>query len=285
MKRLPSRSWIVLVLATGVVVATGCPVPASYTTATSAPVTGRISWDDGTPARDIPLVVATEWSKTPCEKAALRTMTDSAGLFHFDGLTEHHSVAWLVPNLDVAAPRFDVCATIADSLRHIYTGIGSLQATADSASVVCTILRWEGIAHASCNDRFRQNFVTGGQWVDSANSLRKGLYRILVTEEPTHVKGYDKGYKVDRPFVYVQWLEPDDSAGSTVQHFRVDTTVSLPIDRNKVTALGQVTLWRREGHWMTSLEGNKKSFMNDFSHGELIFALGAPGEARKVAGP
>jgi hypothetical protein len=285
MTQLQSRSCIMLALVTGVVVVTGCPVPASYTTATSAPVTGRISWDDGTPARDIPLVVATEWSKTPCGKVALRTMTDSSGSFHFDGMTEHHSVVWLVPNLDVAAPRFDVCATVADTLRRIYTGVGSLQASAESASVVCTILRGQGTAHASCNDRFRQNFVTGGHWRDSTMSGREGEYRVLLTEQPIHVKGYDKGYKVDRPFVYVQWLEPADSGDSTVRHFRVDTTVSLPIDRNKVTALSQVTLWRREGRWMTSVEGNKKTFMDDFSHAELIFALGAPGEATRVAGP
>lgn len=192
---------------------------------------------------------------------------------------------WLVPNLDIAAPRFDVCASFADTLQRIYTGTGSLQASADSASVTCTILRWQGTAHASCNDRFRQNVVTGGHWFDSTSSGREGSYRVLVTGQPTHVKGYDKGYKVDRPYVYVQWLELLDGAGGAGPRFRIDTTVSLPIDRDKVTALDRVTLWRREGRWMTSVEGNKKSFMDDFSHAELIFALGAPGEAAKVAGP
>ena len=61
--------------------------------------------------------------------------------------------------------------------------------------------------------------------------------------------------------------------------------MSLPIDRNKVTSIERVQLWRREGRWMASLEGYKKSFMNDFDRAELIFALGAPGEAMKVAGP
>ena len=280
-----SRFNALFVLAAGVVLLTGCPVPASYTTATSAPVTGRIVWDDGTPARDIPIVLATEWARTPCGKVALRTTTDSAGSFGVEGMSEHHSVMWIVPNLDVVAPRFELCANVADTLRHIYSGIGSLQASAESASVTCTILRWQGTAHAGCNDRVRQNVVTGGRWVDSARTEREGLYRLLLTEQPTQVKGYKKNYPQDRPYVYVQWLEPTDGADSATQRFRIDTTVSLPIDRDKVTNIDRVQLWRREGQWMASLDGYKKTFMNDFAHTELIYALGAPGEAAKVAGP
>jgi hypothetical protein len=264
---------------------TGCPVPASYTTATSAPVTGRVLWDDGTPARDIPIVLATQWARTPCGKVALRTTTDASGAFAVEGLSEHHSVMWIVPNLDVVAPRFDLCASVGDTLRHIYTGTGSLQASAESASVTCTILRWQGTARASCNDRVRQSVVTGGHWGDSTRMGRAGLYRLLLTEQPTQVKGYKKNYPQDRPYVYVQWLEPAGGADSAAQRFRVDTTVSLPIDRDKVTDISRVQLWRREGRWMASLEGNKKSFMSDFTRAELIFALGAPGEATKVAGP
>lgn len=274
-----------LLLAAGVVVLAGCPVPASYTTATSAPVTGRIMWDDGSPARDIPIVLATEWAKTPCGKAALRTATDSTGSFALEGLSEHHSVMWIVPNLDVAAPRFDLCANVGDTLRHMYTGIGALQASAESASVTCTIVRTEGSAHASCNDRVRQDVVIGGQWDDGAHAGRRGIYRLLLTEQPTQVKGYDKGALQDRPYVYVQWLEPVSGADSAAQRFRIDSTISLPIDRNKVTDIDRVLLWRREGRWMASLEGYKKSFMNDFARAELIFTLGAPGEAAKVSGP
>jgi len=282
----PHRSrfaWLALVA--GVAVLAGCPLPASYTTATSAPVTGRIMWDDGTPARDIPIVLATGWARTPCGKAMLQTATDTAGAFALEGTSEHHSVVWIVPNLDIVAPRFDLCASVNDTLRHIYSGTGSLQATADPASVTCTILRWEGSTHASCNDSYRQSVVTGGQWGDSTKPGREGLYRVLLTEQPTQVKGYKKNYPQDRPWVYVQWLEPIGGSDSASRRFLIDSTVSLPIDRNKVIAIERVQLWRREGQWMASLEGYKKSFMNDFTHAELIFALGAPGEAMKVAGP
>lgn len=165
---------------------------------------------------------------------------------------------------------------MADTLRHIYTGTGSRQASAEPASVTCTILRWQGTAHASCNDRVRQNVVTGGRWGDSTRAGGAGLYRLLLTEQPTQVTGYGKNCPQDRPNVYVQWLEPTDAADSAAQRFRIDTTVSLPIDRNKVTDINLVRLWRREGRWMASLEGYKKSFMNDFARAELIFALGAP---------
>ena len=280
-----SRFGVLSLLASGVVVLTACPVPASYTTSTSAPVAGRVVWDDGTPAHDIPIVLATEWARTPCGKVALRTTTDATGSFGMEGMSEHHSVMWIVPNLDVAAPRFELCASVADTMRHIYSGIGSLQASAESASITCTIIRWHDSTHASCNDRVRQNVVTGGHWVDSTRAAREGVYRLLLTDEPTQVKGYRKNYPQDRPYVYVQWLEPADGADSSAPQFRIDTTVSLPIDRNKVTAIDRVQLWRREGRWMASLEGYKKSFMNDFDRAELIFALGAPGEAIKVAGP
>ena len=85
--------------------------------------------------------------------------------------------------------------------------------------------------------------------------------------------------------MYVQWVEPASGTDNATVAFRVDTTVSLPIDRNKVTSISQVLVWRREGQWVASLEGNKKSFMNDFSHAEMIFVLGARGDATLVSGP
>lgn len=274
-----------VVLAASTIALSGCPVPANYTTATSAPVSGRVVWDDGTPARDVPIVLATEWARTPCGKAALRTTTDATGSFALEGLSQHHSVMWFVPNLDIVAPRFDVCAGVGDTLRHMYTGIGSLRAIAESASVSCTLVRWQGTAHGACNDRVRQDVIVGGHWRDSTRDGREGLYRLLLTEQPTQVRGYDKGYLVDRPYVYVQWIEQSGDSASAAPRFRIDSTLSLGLDRNKVTAIDRVQLWRREGRWMVSLEGYKKSFMNDFDRAELIFALGAPGEATRVAGP
>lgn len=68
---------MLFVLPTGVAVLAGCSVPASYTTATSAPVTGRVVWDDGTPVRDVPIVLSTGWARSTCGKVALRTTTDA----------------------------------------------------------------------------------------------------------------------------------------------------------------------------------------------------------------
>jgi hypothetical protein len=44
-------------------------------------------------------------------------------------------------------------------------------------------------------------------------------------------------------------------------------------------------LWRREGRWVASVEGYKHAFMNDFARAELVFELGAPGQATLIAGP
>ena len=89
----------------------------------------------------------------------------------------------------------------------------------------------------------------------------------------------------DRPYVFVQWVQPLNGTDTATARFRVDTTVSLPIDRNKVTSISHLQLWRREGQWMASLEGYKKTFMTDFSRAELIFAHGMPGEIKQVSGP
>lgn len=180
-----------LFLGAGVAVLAGCPVPASYSTATSAPVTGRVLWDDGTPARDVPIVLSTECTRSTCGKVALRTTTDAAGSFEVKGSSEHHSAG-------------------------------------------------------------------------------EGLQEGLSPGSPIRVRPMARAGR---------------RADSAAQRFRIDTTVSLPIDRNKVTDIDLVRLWRREGRWMASLEGHKKSFMNDFARAELIFVLGAPGEAAKVAGP
>jgi hypothetical protein len=36
---------------------------------------------------------------------------------------------------------------------------------------------------------------------------------------------------------------------------------------------------------LASLEGYKKTFLDDYAPAELLFALGAPGEATRVSGP
>lgn len=86
------RTTLLLAGGTGVVVLAACPVPASYTTAKSGPVSGRIVWEDGTPASDVVVLLSTEWGRRPCEKVALRTTSDNAGAFELTGTTEHHSV-------------------------------------------------------------------------------------------------------------------------------------------------------------------------------------------------
>ena len=274
-----------LVLALAVSVLAACPVPGNYTTAKSAPVTGRIVWEDGTPANDIAVLVATDWARKLCGKVALQTRTNTAGAFELAGLTQHSKVFWFIPNLDIAAPRFDVCVSVHDTVRHVYTGIGSLSASAAPDSLTCIAWRFEQSPRAGCNGRAMQAFVSGGHWGDGTRAGQTGFYRLLLTKEPTQVKGYKKKYPQDRPYVYVQWVVPLVGADSGQARFRVDTTVSLPIDRNRVNSIKRLQLWRREGQWMASLEGYKKTFMDAYARAELIFSLGAPGEATLVSGP
>jgi hypothetical protein len=100
------------------------------------------------------------------------------------------------------------------------------------------------------------------------------------------VKGYDKDAPQDRPYVYVQWVEPRPaSVSGTSAPYRVHATIGLPFDRNKVWGVRELQLWQRGGQWAASVHGYKHSLLNDMARAELVYELGAPGQARLVAGP
>lgn len=266
---------------------TACPLPAPYDVATSAPVVGHLEWADGTPATGIAIILDTDrGANKPCEKPALRTTTDSTGRFALAGLTQHHSVMWVVPNLDLIAPRFLLCMSAHDTVQQMYTGVGSLREKANPDTVSCMLWRWQGNLRATCNGFAGMQIVTGGSWGGPAGDQRDGFYRLLLTAEPTHVKQYKKGYMVDRSYLYVQWVERIAGSDSAHARFKIDSTVNLPIDRDKISTLYQPQLWRREGRWMASAQATARGgFMQGFTRAELIFALGNPGEASLIGGP
>lgn len=280
-------SLVVALLAPGM---TACPLPLARTEAVSAPIAGRFLRDDGRPLANLEVAVSTEWQEGGCAKAALRTRTDSSGAFRLAGSAKHYEVTWFVPNLDRAAPRYRLCAGVGDTLRVAYTGYGSLAAAAEPDSVACVAWEWEAHARVTCAGRAERAVVTGGSWTDAAaGDGGDGFYRLFLTEEPTRVKGYDRNRPQDRPYVYVQWVEIRRRTAAAAQGdgapYRVRATVSLPLDRNKVWAIDDAEVWRRGGRWVASLHGYKHAFMNDVARTEMIFELGAPGQASKVAGP
>ena len=265
---------------------TACPLPIARTEATSAPVVGSVAWADGRPAAGLEVAVSTGWNDDRCGEPALRTRTDAAGRFQLPGTEKRYRTTWFVPNLDVAAPRFRLCAGVGDTLRQAYTGYGAIGGVADPDSVSCVVWEWEGAPRVSCAGHAEHAVVTGGRWGDEAGERGAGFYRLFLTEEPARVRGYRKDRPQDRPFVYVQWVEPrPDPARADSARYLVRAAVSLPFDRGKVWAIRDVLLWRREGRWVASLEGYKHAFMNDVARAELVFELGGPGEATMVAGP
>jgi hypothetical protein len=279
------RARLTLLLTACAPFVAACPLPIARTETASAPVLGSIVWADGTPASGLEIAVSTEWSDAPCTKPALRVHTDVAGTFRLPGTQKHYKTTWFVPNLDLAAPRFHLCATVRDTSRKAYMGYGSLGEIAKPDSVMCVIWEWGAIPRVSCTGRAKRAVVTGGRWAEEAGERGEGFYRLFLTEEPTRVKGYKTPR--DRPHVYVQWVEPPPTApaGQAVRPYRVRETVSLPLDRDKVWAIAHADLWRREGRWMVSLEGHKHAFMNDMARAEVVFELGPPGQVRMVAGP
>ncbi|HEX2779830.1 MAG TPA: hypothetical protein VHM30_10045, partial [Gemmatimonadaceae bacterium] len=61
--------------------------------------------------------------------------------------------------------------------------------------------------------------------------------------------------------------------------------LDLPIDRTKVQYLADPKLWRRNGQWMLSFATTGSARFSGFTGGELVYALGGPGEATLVVGP
>lgn len=273
-----------LVVAALVPVLSACPVPLARTEATSSPVVGRLVHEDGRPIADAEMAVATEGDIEQCGKLAERTRTDSSGAFSLRGTQERYGTTWIVPNLDRVAPRFALCASVAGAMRAAYTGIGSLGAEARPDTVECIAWTWKALPRVTCTGLARRAVVTGGRWTDAGGAA--GFYRLLLTEEPTQVKGYDKDKPQDRPYVYVQWLEPRRQGDpADAPPWRVRATASLPFDRSKVWAVSEVQLWQRGTRWVASLHGRKHAFMNDMARTELVFELDAPGVARHLAGP
>lgn len=265
---------------------TGCPLPVAHTETPSPRVIGSISFADGRPAAAIDIALS-GYGDVGCTHAALRTRSDSAGHFVFAPRTTYHKVTWIIPNLDVMPPSFQLCATVHDTTVHAYRGSGSLTDSARTDSITCIAWEWQQRPRVSCTGRQEHGFITGGHWTTADPSSAGGFYRLYLTEEPTVVKGYKKDHPQDRPYVYVQWVEPRprNVTDDTASRYEVRTSISLPIDRDRIRGLYGLELWRREAHWMASMRGYKHAFMNDFAKTELVFQLGAPGEATLVAGP
>jgi hypothetical protein len=262
----------------------GCPLPISGTEATSAPISGTIVWADGTPASGLEVGVSTGWNDAPCAPIAVRTRTDQSGAFQLPGTEKHYSRVWVIPNLDRFPASFHLCAAVGDTMRRAYVGRGSLGPTAKPDAVACIAWEWNDSPRVSCVGAAERGVVTGGAWTDSAGGA--GFYRLFLTEEPTRVKGYDKDKPQDRPFMYVQWVEPRaPGAPASSPPYAVRTTASLEFDRAKFWGAREVQLWAREGRWLASLHGYKRELLNDLADAELVFELGPPGVVKKVAGP
>ena len=266
-------------LAAAVLIVAGCPAPIPRTEITSVPVVGTIRWADGTPLAGADVVVSTVWDKA-CGDAAAHGRTDDAGAFALPGTQKHYTVTWIFPG-DLAAPRYRVCAAVRDTLRLAYTGNVTYDRAAKPDSLDCVAWELDAKLRLSCAGRGgERGLIAGGRWLDDSTG-HEGTYRVFLTEEPTHVKGYKKNARVDRPYVYVQWLRPREDSS----RYEVVATTSLPIDRDKVWSLREPQLWQHGGHWVVSLKGFKHGFMDDMATTELVFQLGAPGRAALIAGP
>jgi hypothetical protein len=268
----------------GVLILAACPLPIPRTEATSAPVVGRILREDGSPASGLDVGIATEWRGGPtCPRLALRMRTDATGSFRFAGTEKTYSTTWFVPNLDRGVPTFRLCAGVGDTLRRAYAGYGSLYDAPETDSLSCVAWELDAGLRVSCTGRARRDVVAGGRWTEGTEVV-EGYFRLFFIAEPTRVKGHDR--LQERPHVYVQWVEPQSPrVASGNAPWRVRSTIDLPFDREKVWGVREMQLWQRGDQWLASVHGYKHSFMNDMARAELVYLLGAPGQATLVAGP
>jgi hypothetical protein len=112
--------------------------------------------------------------------------------------------------------------------------------------------------------------VTGGRWADGA---AVGIYRVLLTPEPTRVAGYKQ--PVSRLRAYVQWVEVDGQGRPVA----VRATAAVPAD-SRVDVQWGPELAERDGEWRLRLRGTRRRLLNDLSPTSLMFVLGPPGVVR-----
>ena len=248
--------------------AAGCPLPVARTETVSGPVVGLLFHTDGTPRPGAEVVVSTEWADTLCTAAVLRTTTDSTGAFRFPPTQRHYDVTWVVPLLDRSPPGYRLCVSVADTMQVAYHGQGSFYNTAARDSITCLEWVWEQRSRVTCSGDVEHGLAEGGRWTDAEAS---GWYRLILTQEPTVVRGR-RGLEV-RPHAYVQWV----AHSPTGPPYPIRATVELEIDR-KVTALWETAVVEHDGRCYASLGGTRKTFLNDFHSAELAFRLGPPGQ-------
>ena len=275
-----------LALIAGTLGLSACPLPIARTEMTSAPVVGAVTWADGTPAANLDVAVSTEWSDDRCGKVAVRTMTSGSGEFRLEGTEKTYGTTWIIPNLDRLPPSWRLCIAVRDTMRRAYVGRGALYDAAPTDTLACVAWEWENDPRVSCLGQAERGVLTGGEWTDST-ARTAGFYRVLMTIEPTILERYDRDKPQDVEHFYVQWVEPVPSTllAASQPRYRVDTTVHLPLDQNRLRGVQDVQLWRREGRWLVSVHGFKSTFMNDFARAEVVFELGLPGQVTRIAGP
>lgn len=247
----------------------GCPVPLATTEVLSPPIAGVLLDSIGLPVPNARVVVATGFQDSACAPFVQRATTDSAGSFHFTSFEKRHRVTWVVPLLDRVYPGYRLCIAVADTLRPAFQAPGSMELpAAEPDSVTCQEWVWERRTRIACISHSAHGIAAGGRWDDS---VAQGWYRLILVEEPTAIPG-SRGDDI-RPHAYLQWIE---QSGRRLP-YRVRAIIELPID-HKVTALWETAIWRRDGRWVASMKGTRKTFMNDFHRAELTFTLGSPGQ-------
>ena len=241
-----------------------CPLPIPHTETLSAPVSGVLRRSDGTPLPGAIVAMSPEYGDSTCANATLRTTTDSAGTFQLPAFQKRYSVVWLIPNLDRAAPSYNLCAG-ADTLRTAYHGYGSLGDLAPPLdSLACIEWAWLGRARVTCSGSVERAVVTRGRWT-AGDAI--GWYRIISTLEP--------GRRDDRPRVFVQWVARAASGARDT----VVAMVELPLR----DAIWRANVAVEEGvaRWCANVVATRKTLMG-WKPASFRFELGTPGETRQV---
>jgi hypothetical protein len=248
-----------------VVATAGCPVPIGYTEVSSAPVSGVYRHSDGTAVPGAWVSVSTDGRDSTCSHSTLNTVTDSLGRFWLPATRTHHSVRWVIPNLDRAPPSYAVCIRIKNAIQQAYLGTGSLTEDASSDFITCLDWEWNSRLRVACSGTADRNVEVGGQWKTADSG---GWYRAIVAR--------DDDPRVFRPHIYLQWVE-----GAAPGFERVVLTSELQVDHN-VWVFYDPVIWQEGQKWYLSLEGLRHVFMNDTKSAHVRFRLGPPGEATTV---
>lgn len=260
MSRQPSYRHLALLLASALAATAAC-IPVHVTYRDSPPLVGYYRAVDGSPVRGAVAAVNNRFEGRSCTKSATQDTTDAHGIFRLPETEHVENMILLIPMDRIRG--YQICVAVNGVPELAYVG-GQWGTAAKPAIVYC--FQWEASdgLRASCVDSRPWGARRADHW--SANGM-EGHYRALDIFD--HVTG-------GTPHVLVQWVVGDADS--------ISAPVAATLDLNRLASMNKLTLTgigTAGGTMQLQAQGIPPGEKR--AQHQLVFQLGAPGEARLLS--